>query len=174
MNIPKISLKSTIEKNKTETQITNNILINTEKENNNKEEVVVAEYNNQNPNPNPYQYIVETSELNELIKQNQELTAINKASEIIIMMMKENPIYISNLIITDDANLADLIKILTGADSVQIDSEILFSGCCSAYEYKKVNAIYITKGSSIKNLKYDFPEVTKKLKDLGISNKFVF
>ena len=173
MNIPKISLKSTIEKNKTETQITNNILINTE---NNKEksveEVVTAEYNNQNPNP--YQYIVETSELNELIKQNQELTAINKASEIIIMMMKENPIYISNLIITDDANLADLIKILTGADSVQIDSEILFSGCCSAYEYKKVNAIYITKGSVVENLKYDYPQITKRLKDLGISNKFVF
>ena len=77
MNVPKISLKSTIEKNKTEQSITTNININTgtKKE----EEEIKAEYRNPNPNLpnlNPYdnlaaydQVSVEGPELEELLKQ---------------------------------------------------------------------------------------------------------
>lgn len=182
--IPRISLKSSIDKSKTSQSITNQITINTNSD-------VEAKYvqpversaveDNQQvyyPYENIQQYDqvqVVGSELDELIKQNKELKAKNKASEIIIKMMKENPIYVSNLIITDDEQLVSLVKILTDAKEVTIDSEILFSGCCSAYEYKKVNAIYVIhEGQEAKNLKYDFPSVVKKLSELGINTKFVF
>lgn len=194
MNVPKISLKSTIDKSVTDssTKITNQINISTNASQ--EVETVKAEYAGlpvarsidpagMNPEVimNPYGNIqaydsVECNgqELNELIAQNKNLKAINKASEIIITMMKENPVYVSSLIITDDLRLAELVKILTDADTVTIDSEILFTSCCRAYEYRKVNAIYVIKDNATLNLKYDFPEVTKRLKDLGINSKFVF
>jgi len=198
MNVPKISLKSTIDKTATNQSVTNQITINT-----NSTPDIKADYQGpiQNRNiestpdlpifQNPYDGIsrlepevrdcaqfeacqVSGLELDELIKQNKNLKAINKASEIIIEMMKNNPIYVSALIITDDIKLAELVKILTDATTINIDSEIMFTSCCGAYEYRKVNAIYVIKGDKTLNLKYDFPEVTKRLKDLGINSKFVF
>lgn len=185
MNVPKISLKSTIDKTATNQSVTNQITINT-----NSTPDIKADY--QGPTirgvesspditfHNPYECAqfeacqVSGPELDELIKQNKNLKAINKASEIIVEMMKNNPIYVSALIITDDVKLAELVKILTDADTINIDSEIMFTSCCGAYEYRKVNAIYVLKGGQTLNLKYDFPEVTKRLKDLGINSKFVF
>ena len=185
MNVPKISLKSTIDKTATNQSVTNQITINT-----NSTPDIKADYQGVSRNiestpdlpifQNPYDCAqfeacqVSGLELDELIKQNKNLKAINKASEIIIEMMKNNPIYVSALIITDDVKLAELVKILTDATAINIDSEIMFTSCCGAYEYRKVNAIYVIKGDKTLNLKYDFPEVTKRLKDLGINSKFVF
>jgi len=205
MNVPKISLKSTIDKSVTDssTKITNQINISTGEKpaveeikanytpsgsndlKDRYEPLPVARSLDPTVNPeiimNPYGNIqaydtVQCSgqELNDLIAQNKNLKAINKASEIIIEMMKNNPIYVSALIITDDIKLSELVQILTDAESVNIDSEVLFTSCCRAYEYRKVNAIYVMKGGATLNLKYDFPEVTARLKDLGINSKFVF
>ena len=208
MNVPKISLKSTIDKsqNDSSTKITNQININTRSAPDMPSEVK-AEYKassmlSRDPSDqyiprgisesqstveperlviNPYSDLatyanvsVSGQELDVLIRLNKELKAQNLASEIIIEMMKNNPVYVSSLILTDDVKLSELVKILTDAETVTIDSEVLFTGCCSAYEYRKVNAIYILKGGQTLNLKYDFPEVTKRLKDLGINSKFVF
>ena len=103
----------------------------------------------------------------------KELLNTIEALKIIITMYKENPIYVNSLLLVDDEKLSALIKLLTNADEVAIDAEDLGSGC-SAKNYRKVNAIYIIKDGNTKNLKYDFPEITKLLKDLGINIKVVW
>lgn len=97
-----------------------------------------------------------------------------EAFKIIISMMKNNPIMVNKLIMTDDIKLAELVKLLTDADEVSIDAEDLGEGCCSPKTYRKVNAIYVIKDGNTKNLKYDYPSITKELKELGISTKIVW
>ena len=98
----------------------------------------------------------------------------NEALKIIIDMLRSNPILINKLILADDEKLAMLVKLFTNADEVHIDAEDLGEGCCSAKTYRKVNAIYVIKDGNTKNLKYDYPDITKLLKDLGINTKLVW
>ena len=66
------------------------------------------------------------------------------------------------------------IALLTCADDVQIDADDVGQGCITKNTYRKVHAIYVIKGTETKNLKYDYPAVTKELTELGISVKFVY
>ena len=102
-----------------------------------------------------------------------KLMAENEALKIIIEMQRDNPILVNKLILTDDVKLEMLIKLLTNADEVHIDADDVGSGC-TGNKYRKVNAIYVIKDGNTKNLKYDYPEITKQLKDLGINIKFVW
>ena len=97
----------------------------------------------------------------------------NEALKIIIQMFKENPIYVNSLLITDDEKLAQLVKLLTNADEVTIDAEDIGCGC-TLNDYRKVNAIYVKTKNVMKNLKYDYPDVMKQLKELGINTKVVW
>ena len=97
----------------------------------------------------------------------------NEALKIIIQMFKENPIYVNSLLITDDEKLAQLVKLLTNSDEVTIDAEDIGCGC-TLNDYRKVNAIYVKIKNVMKNLKYDYPDVMKQLKELGINTKVVW
>ena len=118
-------------------------------------------------------YPPEETDVKDLLNTIQELTSQNEALKIIISMYKENPIYVNSLLLVDDEKLAALIKLLTNSDEVAIDAEDIGSGC-SAKTYRKVNAIYIIKDGNTKNLKYDYPDITKLLKELGINIKVVW
>ena len=96
------------------------------------------------------------------------------ALKIIIDMMRSNPVLVNKLILADDTKLETLVQLLTDADEVHVDAEDLGSGCFTTNVYRKVNAIYVIKEGSTKNLKYDYPDVTKELKDLGINIKVVW
>ena len=98
----------------------------------------------------------------------------NEVLKLIIDMQRNNPIIYNGYILADDIKLMKFIQLLTLADDVQIDAEDLGQGCISKNNYRKVHAIYIIKGAETKNLKYDYPRVTKELTDLGISTKFVW
>ena len=99
----------------------------------------------------------------------------NEALKIIIKMFKENPLYVNSLLLTDDEKLAKLVKLLTAADDVVIDCDDIGGSCtCGPKIYRKVNAIYVIKNGSTKNLKYDYPEIMKQLKELGINTKVVW
>lgn len=102
------------------------------------------------------------------------LKSENEALKIIIDMMRSNPISVNKLIIADDKKLELLVKLLTNSDEVHIDAEDIGSGCFTTNTYRKVNAIYVIKNGNTKNLKYDYPEVTRELKDLGINIKLVW
>ena len=110
----------------------------------------------------------------ELNKQIETLNQQIEALKIIIDMMKSNPIIINKLIVADDEKLSRLVLLLTNASEVIIDAEDLGAGCFTGHTYRKVNAIYVIKDSNTKNLKYDFPDVMKTLKDLGINTKIVW
>ena len=121
-------------------------------------------------------YVSPTEEnVKSLTNQVIDLNSQVEAYKLIIHMFKENPIYINHLLLVDDEKLAALLKLMTNAESVDIDCEDIVEGCtCGATTYRKVNAIYVVKDGKKLNLKYDFPEITKEMKDLGINIKVVW
>ena len=98
----------------------------------------------------------------------------NEVLKLIIDMQRNNPIIYNGYILADDIKLMKFIQLLTLADDVQIDVEDLGQGCLTKKTYRKIHAIYVIKDGETKNLKYDYPRVTKELSDLGISTKFVW
>ena len=92
--------------------------------------------------------------------------------KLIINILQSNPIIMNKYIVADDEALEKMIKLLTNAEAVQIDAEDIGEGCITKKTYRKVHSIYVTKDSKTLNLKYDFPDVMKTLKDLRISTKF--
>ena len=121
-------------------------------------------------------YVQATQEnINKLTSDLAQQISNNEALKIIIQMFKENPMYVNSLLLTDDEKLAQLVKLLTAADEVVIDCEDIGASCtCGPKIYRKVNAIYVIKNGSTKNLKYDYPDIMKQLKELGINTKIVW
>ena len=93
---------------------------------------------------------------------------------LLIDMIQHNPLISNGYIIADDEKLMKFVQLLTGADDVQIDAEDLGQGCISKKLFRKIHAIYVIKNNETKNLKYDYPNVMKELKDLAISTKFIW
>ena len=104
---------------------------------------------------------------------------------IIIDMQRNNPLIHHGYIVADDVKLMRFVQLLTDADDVQLDADTLAQGCFTKKVYRKVHAIYVIKrepsgGPSgtpmvvTKTLKYDYPQVMKELKELGISTKYVW
>jgi hypothetical protein len=94
--------------------------------------------------------------------------------EHIIKILQDNPIKYNGYVIADDELLICLIQDLTDADSVQLDADDIDCECLGTNKYRKVHAIYVVKDGITKNLKYDYPEITKYLLDLKISTKLIF
>jgi hypothetical protein len=92
--------------------------------------------------------------------------------KLIINILQSNPIIMNKYIVADDEALEKMVKLLTNAESVQIDAEDLGEGCITKKTYRKIHSIYVTKDGKTLNLKYDFPDVMKTLKDLRISTKY--
>lgn len=183
--IPKISLDSRFDDSNKENKqtLTNNIIINNSASDSKKD--VEVKY----MQPDQAQYIpppinlynipevqVSGSELDGLIKENKHLKSELFAQQIIFEMIKTNPIYINKLILVDDIKLIQLIKIFTEAEDVTLDINEDISSCCgfNNTDYRYVNTIYIKKDGKIQNLKYTYPEVVKRITELGINLKIVF
>lgn len=171
MNIPKINLVGKKTSN-SEINLVNNVSVNLSKEN------TAGVADREIPTYNPYlgvgeigEICVQSSELNSVMRENHELKIKNEVLEIILLMNKENPLYINKLLVVDDVRLVKLIELMTGG-KVSMDLEVLFNSCCSAEEYKTINCIYVNINGEEKNLKYEFPAVVKYLKEQGISLKF--
>ena len=94
--------------------------------------------------------------------------------KLIINILQSNPLIVNHYIIADDEALEKMIKLLSNASDVQIDAEDLGVGCITKKTYRKIHSIYVTKDCKTLNLKYDFPDVMKTLKDLRISTKYVW
>ena len=94
--------------------------------------------------------------------------------KLIIDMWKNNPLIYQGYIIADDTTLMKFVQLLTSADDVQIDADDLGEGCMTKKTYRKVHAIYVIKDGQTKNLKYDYPQVMKDLREYSISTKLVY
>ena len=98
----------------------------------------------------------------------------NAVLKLIIDIQHSNPLIVNKYIIADDTTLVQMIALLCNATEVHIDADDVGRGCLSKNTYRKVHAIYVVVNGETKNLKYDFSDVMKQLKDLHISVKFVF
>ena len=147
ISLSKLSNSSTV-------NVNNNVNVNTSD--------IKATYTEPTPE-NPY---IET--------QIKELNNKIEVLKLIIDMQRNNPLIVNKLIVADDIKLMKFIQLLTEADDVQLDADDIGEGCISKNTYRKVHAIYIIKGNKTSNLKYDYPQITKELTDLGISVKFVW
>ena len=123
------------------------------------------------------------SSFNDTTEKGIELTEIpefaalqreNAVLKLVIDIQHNNPLIVNKYIIADDTALTNMITLLCNASEVHLDADDVGTGCVTKKEYRKVHSIYVTVGDKIKNLKYDFPDVMKTLKDLHISTKFVW
>ncbi|KAI5506657.1 protein of unknown function, DUF4106 family [Trichomonas vaginalis G3] len=103
-------------------------------------------------------------------KLQNEIEALN----LMLKMIRDNPIFINKLVLVDDWVLMRFVDLLTDADDVQLDVEDLGSGCITHNKYRRVNAIYVIKNGETKNVKYAYPEVMKRLKEIGVNAKIVW
>ena len=113
----------------------------------------------------------DSSEASRVIKALQNECDVLK---LIIDMWKNNPLIYQGYIIADDTTLMKFVQLLTSADDVQIDADDLGEGCMTKKTYRKVHAIYVIKDGQTKNLKYDYPQVMKSLREYSISTKLVW
>ena len=98
----------------------------------------------------------------------------NAVLKLIIDIQHNNPLIVNKYIIADDETLMKMVALLCNASEVNIDADDLGRGCLSKKIYRKVHSIYVVVNGETKNLKYDFSDVMKTLKDLHISVKYVW
>ena len=98
----------------------------------------------------------------------------NAVLKLIIDIQHNNPMMVKNYIVADDHTLVQLVALLCNAQEVHIDADDVAHGCVTKNTYRKVHSIYVVVDGQTLNLKYNFSDVMKSLKDLHISTKFVF
>ena len=107
------------------------------------------------------------SEKDKLIRENEVL-------RLIIQIIQSNPLVVNKYVVADDEVLKKMVGLLCNATEVHLDAEDVGEGCITKNTYRKVHAIYVVVNGETLNLKYNFSDVMKTLKDLRISTKFVF
>ena len=99
-----------------------------------------------------------------------------EALQTLLSIVENNPLIINKFIIASVEDLSCLIKLLTGADTVQINTDNDVSCNCalgSNESYASVDKIYVIKGNEAQNFKYSFPDAKKILDDHHVSVKLV-
>ena len=144
------------------------------------------------PNINPYANLATTQETvqedgkvkarsitpDETIEQLQALLktkdSICQALSIILNLVENNPLIVNKYIIAPKDMLCHLIRLLSEADAVDIQTSIGELGCCGAsYKYSVIDKIFVTKQGTTQILKYAYADVIKVLDEHRISTKFV-
>ena len=112
-----------------------------------------------------------------IVDENPEIAKLlreNAVLKLIIDIQHNNPLIVNKYIVADDETLMKMVALLCNASEVNIDADDVGRGCLTKKIYRKVHSIYVTVDGQTKNLKYDFSDVMKTLKDLHISVKYVW
>ena len=97
-----------------------------------------------------------------------------EALSVLLLIIENNPLIINKFIVASAEDLGELIKLLTGADSVQINtSNDIDCQCITSESYRTVDKIYVIKGNETSNFKYSYPDANKILDDHHVSVKLV-
>ena len=109
--------------------------------------------------------------LEELLKYKENVI---EALTSLLSIIEANPLIINKCIIAKLEDLAQLIKLLTEADNVQIntDNDVACS-CFKDLDFVHVDKIYVVKNNETLNFKYSFPDANKILHDHHVSVKLV-
>ena len=100
--------------------------------------------------PNPYEE-QQTRDIEEAMKKTEEITEsieekdnTIKALSLIIEIIRNNPLIINKFVVAEQETLAELIRLITNSESVEIDTNDIECSCSSP-KYKVVKRIYIKK-----------------------------
>ena len=135
-------------------------------------------------NVNPYSSLPneQASNNNEVKREVDERDALLQYKDNVIealhgllKIVENNPLIVNKFIVASIDDLKQLIKLLTGADDVHINTnEDIDCNCCgSDLNFVSVDKIYILKGNDTLNFKYSFPDANKILDDHHVSVKLV-
>lgn len=86
-----------------------------------------------------------TEEISESIEEKENTI---KALSLIIEIIQSNPLIVNKYVVAELETLAELIKLMTNSDSVEIDTDDIECSCSKA-KYRIVRRIYIKKGNEI-------------------------
>ena len=102
----------------------------------------------------------------------QDKDNIIQALSLIIDIMRSNPLIINKYIVASSYNLQELILLLTGAETVDIQFDDPEISCfCSPEPYLHIRSIYVTKNGSQQIFKHSFPTALRILDENRISTK---
>ena len=88
-------------------------------------------------------------------------------------IIENNPLIVKNFIIATEHDLAQLIKLLSNSDDVEIMTDDIDCGCCGDVKMARVDKIFVNKNGDLYNFKYSYPDVIKVLDDHKISYKII-
>lgn len=158
-------------------------------ENSNKNEMeTTSEVYYPTRNSNPYNNLVDennsenTSNCNNESKNNNSQLEeqlkykdnVIEALSSLLKIVESNPLIVNKYIIASLEDLNQLIKLLTDANEVHINTNNdVECTCIPNVKFVAVEKIYILKGDETLNFKYSFPEANKILDDHHVSVKLV-
>ena len=123
---------------------------------------------------NPYKNL-KTESLTEIELRNMLIAKDKRISalEIILNIIKNNPLIYKGCVITNIDDLRSLILLLADADDVEISIKDVDISCCGQFDMAIIDKIFIQKGDDIFNMKYSCPDVIRTLDEHKISYKIV-
>ena len=98
---------------------------------------------------------------------------VSKALILIIELMMSNPLVINKIIVPTEEVFRELVKVLTGADEVEIRYTEEVGCTLGSKKYKPVEDIIVIKHTEPKSLKYSHPDVIRLFDRFNISVKML-
>ena len=104
---------------------------------------------------NPYSGIPNTRDIETAMKKTEEISEnieekenTIKALSLIIEIIQSNPLIVNKYVVAELETLAELIRLMTNSDSVEIDTNDIECSCFKV-NYRVIKRIYIKKGNEV-------------------------
>ena len=115
----------------------------------------------ENHEENPYNHSdgqepeVMTRSLNDALQKTEEISEtledkenVIKALTLIIEILQSNPLIVNKYVVAEEETLAELIRLMTNSEAVEIDTSDVECSCLRS-QYKIIKRIYITKDNEV-------------------------
>ena len=98
---------------------------------------------------------------------------VSKALILIIELYMSNPLVINKIIVPTEDVFRELVKVLTGADDIEVRYTEEVGCTLGSKKYKLVEDIIVIKNTEPKSLKYSHPDVVRLFDRFNISVKML-
>jgi len=86
-----------------------------------------------------------TEEISETLEDKENVI---KALTLIIEILQSNPLIVNKYVVAEEETLAELIRLMTNSEAVEIDTSDVECSCLRS-QYKIIKRIYITKDNEV-------------------------
>lgn len=159
----------TTEKQKVNNNIEQRVVVNLTPESNNNQIPVTREVSYPpEESDNPYEGVT-------IVKpeSNNNTESINETFyRTLLEAYMNNPLYVNQYIVMKASVLAELIKVMTSAEEVEITHSCDITCCSRATPYNLIDSIVVIKNKVRNDLEITYNDVYRKLKDYRVSLKF--